>query len=193
MAATAAVAATWRARHKYRMDHLAAPILAEIEAAFPARRAERFDPMVNSNQGDEPRLTAEAFADKDNWTELGSDWLDAVPDDLATALCFLSDEAACFYLPAFISADLRGELDRVDPVFHLTHGFDNFSRDQVIRGTPSETWTGYAQQRWSRLTSEQAQAIVHYLEWSITKDVTSISYRASEALSVYWYGRAIEV
>ncbi len=175
------------------MDTEAAQILAEIEAVFPARRAACFDPLVNSDQGDEPLLTAQAFAEKEDWTELHSEWLDAAPEDWATALCFLSDEAICFYIPAFISADLRGELDRVDPVFHLTHGFDNFSRGHIIRGQKSETWTDYAQQRWSRLTPDQVRSVVHYLEWSVAKGGNSIFHRASEALSAFWYRRAGEV
>jgi hypothetical protein len=172
------------------MDPAAADVLVEIEAVFPALRAARFDPMANSAQGEEPRLTAEAFSDKDDWTRLASKWLDEAPEGWATALSFLSDEAACFYIPAFIAADLRGELTRAEPAFHLTHGFDNFSRDQPIRPGAPETWTDYGKQRWSHLTSEQACAIVSYLEWRIAKDGMDIAYAESEALSAFWYNRA---
>ena len=172
------------------MKPAAADILAEIEAAFPARRATRFDPMVNSVEGEEPLLTAEAFFDKDDWTRLDPKWLDEAPQGWATALSFLSDKAICFYIPAFIAADIRGELQRTEPTFHLTHGFDNFSRNQRIRPRASATWTDYAKQRWSYLASEQARAIVHYLEWRTEKDGLGIAYSASEALSAFWYDRA---
>ena len=172
------------------MESAAADVLTEIKAVFPARRAARFDPMVNSAQGEEPRLTAEAFADKDDWTQLDHKWLDEAPEGWATALNFLSDEAICFYIPAFIAADLRGELERAEPAFHLTHGFDNFSRDQRIRPRSPETWTDYGKQRWSHLTSDQARAIIHYLEWRIEKDGLDIAYSESESLSTFWYARA---
>lgn len=172
------------------MEPSAANILSEIEAVFPARRVARFNPMVNSAQGDEPLLTDEVFADKDDWTQLDSKWLDEAPAGWATALCFLSDEAVCFYIPAFIAADLRGELQRVEPMFHLTHGFDNLSRDECPDPRSRATWKDYAEQRWSHLTCEQARAIVHYLEWRVEKDGLQMTYDSSEALSAFWYDRA---
>jgi hypothetical protein len=172
------------------METAAADVLVEIEAAFPAVRAARFEPMANSVQGEEPLLTGRAFSDKDDWTQLDSGWLDEAPDGWATALSFLSDEAICFYIPAFIAADLRGELERAEPAFHLAHGFDGFSRDQPIRPRAPETWTDYGKQRWSHLTSEQARAIVRYLEWRIAKDGTDIGHGIAEALSAFWYDRA---
>lgn len=171
------------------METTVAYLLAEIVAAFPARRAARFDLMANSVQREEPLLTAEAFFDKEDWTRLDPKWLDEAPEGWATALSFLSDEAVCFYIPAFISADLRGELQRAEPTFHLTHGFDNFSRDRRIRPRASATWTEYVTQRWSHLTLEQARAIVHFLEWQVLKDGMAIAHGASEALSAFWYDR----
>lgn len=165
-------------------------VLSEIETAFPARRAARFIPMVNSAQGDEPRLTDKAFSDKDDWTQLDSRWLDQAPAGWASALSFLSDKAVCFYIPAFIAADLRGELQRAEPLFHLTHGFGNSTRGQRTEPKSPATRKGYAEQRWSHLTCEQARAIVHYLEWRIEKDGLELAYTASEALSAFWYERA---
>lgn len=74
----------------------AAPVITLIDAAFPATRPVRFEPMVNSVPGDEPARIAAAFADKENWTELGPSWLDDVPDGLGTAPSFLSHHAVCF-------------------------------------------------------------------------------------------------
>lgn len=172
------------------MECTAAHVITEIEAVFPNRRSACFDPMINGVQGDEPRLTAVAFSDKDDWTQLESKWLDEAPNGWASALSFLADEAVCFYIPAFMSADLRGELERVEPVFHLVHGFDDFSRDQRIYPRRPETWTDYGKRRWSNLTFEQASAVVHYLEWRIKKDGSEVAIGASEALSAFWYDRA---
>lgn len=143
--------------------------------------------MANSVQGDEPLLTAKAFLDKDDWTQLNSEWLDEAPDGWSSAINFLADEAVCFYIPAFIAADLRGELTRVEPVFHLVTDFDNRSRDQPINSGRPETSSEYGRRRWSRLTLKQASAIVQYLEWRIKKDGIA---DASEALSAFWYDRA---
>ena len=172
------------------MAPTASEVIAEIESVFPASRAVQFVPMANSLRGDEPQLTAEAFSDKEDWTELDPHWLDEAPDGLASALNFLADEALCFYIPAYIVADLRGQLERSEPTFQLTHGFDNFSRDQRIWSRNSETWTDFAKARWSHLTRGQARAIVQYLEWRINKDGREFAYPVQEALSGFWYHRA---
>jgi len=172
------------------MEPYAANILSEIEAVFPSRRVARFNPMVDSVQGEEPLLTNEAFADKDDWTKLDSKWLDEAPAGWATALSFLSNDAVCFYVPAFIAADLRGELQRADPMFNLSHCFANLRRDERLDSWSPATWYDYGEQRWSHLTCEQARAIVHYLEWRIEKDGLEFAYDASEALSAFWYNRA---
>ena len=98
-------------------------LIDDIHAAFPARRATPFRPLVNSNQGCEPADVARDFADREDWTRLDPEWLDASPDGLGSALSFLSDEAACFYIPAWMVADMREQLSQSDPSFHLTHGF----------------------------------------------------------------------
>lgn len=172
------------------MDSAAARILKEIEAAFPARRPACFDPIVNSGVGEEPLLTAAEFADKEDWTQLSGAWLDQAPAGWASALHFLSDEAACFHIPAFLAADLRGELKRVEPVFHLTHGFDDMYRDLPIGHNRQDSLTDEKKRRWSHLTSQQALAIVHYLEWRIWRYGKDMAYAEAEALAAYWYGRA---
>ena len=146
--------------------------------------------MVNSDQGEEPLLTAEFFSDKSDWTSLDPTWLDRVPDGFGSALSFLSDEAICFYIPAYLSEDLKGNLKRVEPTFYLTHGFDSLSRDRRISPRRPETWTDYGKRRWSRLTMEQTSAVVHYLEWRLETDGIDLAYDASEALSAFWYDRA---
>lgn len=173
------------------MSMSAAQILSEITIAFPARRNAPFDPIANSIQGDEPLLTANAFADKDDWTILDGKWLDECPDGWATALNFLSDEAVCFYIPAFIAADIRGEFDRVEVRYHLTHGFDKLSFNQPIYGLRGEqTWTSYGRRRWSHLSVEQARVIVHYLEWCVAERGLTSACGEAEALAAYWYDRA---
>lgn len=40
-----------------------------------------------------------------------------------SALSFFSEAAFRFFFPAYLIADLRGELRTADPLFHLTGGF----------------------------------------------------------------------
>jgi hypothetical protein len=167
------------------MNPVAAAILDELRDASPAERTVRFSSLVNSRQGDEPLGVERDFADKDNWTKLQPEWLDTVP-----ALSFLSNEAICFYIPAYLAADLAGRLRLADPAFALVHGFDDMSREQRIWRRSEETWSDYARARWSGLTQEQVLAVVHYLEWRVTRDGVDLEHGIVEALKAYWYARA---
>jgi len=176
------------------MTSSANAVIEEIRQAFPARRQGRFLPLVNSTQGDEPLRVVAAFDDKDDWTTLAPEWLDKVPSGVGSALSFLSDEAICFYIPAYVVADMTTALQMVDPTFTLTHGFDHGSRNKRIRPQSEETWTEYYRNRWSRLNHAQAVAIVHYLEWRVLRDRRDLVYIVNnsivEALGTYWYDRA---
>jgi hypothetical protein len=166
------------------MDATLDQIANEVGQAFPAHRPFVFSPIVNSVQGDEPYDVARDFADKEDWTILTSEWLDASPGGLGSALSFLSDDAVCFYIPAYIMADLRGELNLVDPVFYLTHGIGQ-PCDQA-----STDWGSYTRQRWALLTAPQALALVHYLEWCVAKDMLGLTHGIPEALAGFWYEHA---
>jgi hypothetical protein len=88
-----------------------------------------------------------AFDDKDDWTTLAPEWLDKVPSGLGSALSFLSDEAICFYISAYIVAGMTTALQMVDPTFRLTHGFDHRSHNKKVRPHSEKTWTEYARNR----------------------------------------------
>ncbi|HTJ01739.1 MAG TPA: hypothetical protein VL492_03035 [Methylovirgula sp.] len=146
------------------MDTPERAIVEEIKDAFPRRRPYCFAPIVNSEMGEEPHRVAAAFFDKDDWHVLEAEWVDQVPNGLGSALSFLSDEAICFYIPAYLVADLEGRLHKADPVFALCRGFDLWSYGQEVRikgERPHKTWTDYATQRWMHLNAAQALAIVH--------------------------------
>ncbi|MBN9277623.1 MAG: hypothetical protein J0I57_08310 [Hyphomicrobium sp.] len=168
-------------------------ILQELMRAFPATRQRAFAALVNTTRGHEPMAVAQAFRDKADWTTLDPDWLDAVPDGLSTALSFLSDEAVCFYIPAFLSADLNGRLGGADPVFALTYGFAHGVGEERIHPRQPRTWGDYARARWSALTRPQARAIVMYLEWRVVSRATPLEREAiAEALAKYWHARAAD-
>lgn len=160
-------------------------ILAELKQTFPAKRHEPFGALVNSTQGDEPAELARDFRDKTDWTALDGDWLDV----RSTALSFLSNEAICFYIPAFLAADLDAQLGNADPAFILTHGFAHGVGEERVHPRAPRTWGDNARERWAGLTTAQARAIVHYLEWRIERGSPG-SEGIFEALQKYWYGRA---
>ena len=166
-------------------------VIEETTRAFPARRPGRFFPLVNSAQGDEPLRIIAAFDDKDDWTKLEPEWLDKVPSGLGSALSFLADEAICFYIPAYIVADMTTGLQMVDPAFTLTHGFARVSHHERVRPQREKMSTEHARNRWSRLSPEQVVAVVHYLEWRLQRDHgVIVDNEIAEALGSYWYDRA---
>jgi len=169
-------------------------VIEEIRQAFPARRQGRFLPLVNSAEGDEPLRVIAAFDDKDDWTTLAPEWLDKVPVGLGSALSFLADEAICFYIPAYIIADMTTQLQMADPIFALTHGFAPRSHNKRAKPQSEKFWAEYARNRWSWLDHGQAVAIVHYLEWRALRDRPDhghiVNNAIVEALGAYWYDRA---
>jgi len=165
-------------------------IAAELKRVFPATQGKPLKSLVDNPEDCESSEVAEEFAGKDDWMILPPEFLDSVPNGLGSALSFLSNEAACFYIPAFIRADLEGQLCRVDPIFHLCQGFDDLSRDYRIRPREERTWTDVNRARWAGLNKEQATAIVHYLEWRVERDGPDLAYQCVEALKAYWYERA---
>lgn len=166
-----------------------AALIEEIIAAFPAERPFPFDPLVNSSQSEEPLDTEDAFRDKSDWTALDGTWVDQAANGWCSALIFLADEPACFYLPAYLVADLRGQLKTSDPVFNLAHLFTIDVRNQCLSRKVKRSWADYGRNRWRHLTSKQILAVIHYLEWRRVIDEDNVDGGIEEALSYYWYKR----
>ena len=144
-----------------------------------------------SNEGDEPYLLEQEFKGKTDWQTLDPAFLDQAPGGFASALSFFSDEAFHFYLPAYLIADLRGQLDRTNPVYHLTHGLDDSSRSQRInpRRYGERTWFEHARHKFAVFTKGKAAAIVAYLNWK--RDEDEFEHQSiDEALTNYWRERA---
>src|SRR6266436_2057798 len=74
--------------------------------------------LRGSNEGEEPFLLEEEFRGKTDWHALDGGFLDQAPAGFGTALCFFSDEAFHFYLPAYLIADMDGQLQKVDPAYY---------------------------------------------------------------------------
>ena len=147
--------------------------------------------LVDGEEGDEPLRVAKAFKGRKRWAKVPAKVLDEAPDGLASALSFFSDEAFRFFLPAYLVADVRGRLERVDPVFHLTQGLTKDTRDERInpRRYGERTWLDAARYRFSVFTKPQAAAIVGYLRLRAAR--ASVDRKEIEqALACYWTGRA---
>lgn len=166
---------------------------AQIVSAFESVEYPGDWCLRGSNEGDEPYLVEEEFKGKVDRYALPSEFLDKAPDGYATALFFFSDEAFRYYLPAYLLADLDGQLETVTPVFNLTHGLDAESQAKPVnpRRYGERTWSDHARCKFAMFDADQAAAIVGYLE-VIREASESEQERASitQALESYWCGRA---
>ncbi|HEX7111208.1 MAG TPA: DUF6714 family protein [Mizugakiibacter sp.] len=146
--------------------------------------------LVDSREGKEPLLLEQEFRGKDRWQDLDPAFIDQAPGGFGSALSFFSDEAFRFYLPAYLLADLDGRLQQADPLFKLTHGFDDASREGKInpRRYGERTWFDYARYRFATFDARQRAAIVGYL--CLRRDQADLvafeKRRIDQALRNYW-------
>jgi len=150
-------------------------VIDMIRRAFGANVHSGARFLQGSFEGCEPSEETSPFADK-TWQGLEASFLDAH----YSALSFFSEAAFRYFLPAYLIADLNDELQAADPVFHLIHGFYEFSVDYPFktrtvtvtrkrlafvnpRRYGAVTWYDYARYRLSVFTREEAEAIVAYL------------------------------
>lgn len=179
-------------------------LIAAIERAFShiVYPGDAF--LVGSRDGCEPYDTVSQFFGCTNWMAVVPSLLDGCYD----ALSFFSEAGFRFFLPAYLVADVRGQLKTADPVFHLTHGFlevshpyqgtsrvlDRRSGGEVLlnpRRYGAITWRDHARWRLSVFCREEAAAIVEYLQHRRMRDVDGLDTEAIDAaLSGFWVDRA---
>lgn len=165
----------------------------QIAAAFAQVGYPGDDNLRNSDEGTEPFLLEDEFKGKRDWTTLPSDFIDQAPDGFASALSFFSPEAFRFYLPAYLIADLDGELHHADPVFYLTHGLTAGTKDAPINPQRygDYTWFEYVKERFAGFSQEEAKAIHAYLVRQEKLALTDYErLTITEALENYWVHRA---
>src|SRR5687768_16864381 len=107
--------------------------------------------LRDGSEGKEPLLLEQEFKGKDDWRTIDPVFLDRAPDGYASALSFCSDEAFRFYLPAYLLGDIDGHLQVSQPVFHLTYGLDDDSRNERVnpRRYGERTWFESARHKFS--------------------------------------------
>jgi len=160
--------------------------------------------LQGSFDGCEPAEAIAPFTERTSWQGIDA----AVLDDHAEALSFFSEGGFRFFLPAYLVAHLRGELTRADPVFHLTHGFQEITveipmRDGIYRkkvgGSAfvnprrygAMTAEDYARYRLAVFARAEAGAIVAYLEHQRDGDPGGLlAEQIDPALGRFWRARA---
>jgi hypothetical protein len=160
--------------------------------------------LQGSFDGCEPYDEIAAFKGLHDWRTLETAFL----DQHYTALSFFSEAGFRYYVPAYIVADIRNELQTADPVFHLTHGFVDFSTTMDVSGQTfirasgrtrlinplrygALTFLDYARHRLSVFCREEAAAILAYLEFAYEAPWHEYSRDAIEtAIADFWQARA---
>jgi hypothetical protein len=179
-------------------------VIQKIEAAFAdnAFPGARF--LQGSFEGCEPYDEVGPFEKLEDWRGIEAGFLDGH----ASALSFFSEAGFRFFLPTYLISDLRGQLYTAEPLFHLTHGFSDWTtevpagdRTLAIKHGKSAfmnprrygamTSYDYARYRLSIFTREEAGAIVSYLEFKRDADPNVIDGKAIDAaLDLFWLERA---
>jgi hypothetical protein len=134
------------------------------------------------------------FQDKRDWRLLTPEFLDWAPDGFGSALSFFSDEAFRFYLPAYLIAELRGQLQSVDPLYHVTRGLADNSKDELINPLRygCRTWMDHARHKFAVFNNSQARAIAAFIAYRRDTAETDLDRReADQALNNYWLPRTM--
>jgi hypothetical protein len=172
---------------------------AFADNAFPGARF-----LQGSFEGCEPYDEVGPFEKLEDWRGIEARFLDGH----ASALSFFSEAGFRFFLPAYLISDLRNQLYTADPLFHLTHGFSDWTTevpagDRTLtikhgrsafinpRRYGAMTSCDYARYRLSIFTREEAGAIIAYLEFKRDADPDVIDKQVIDAaLDSFWLERA---
>jgi hypothetical protein len=179
-------------------------VIARIRAGFAGSEYPGDAWLVGSNEGCEPAEAVGPFIGRTRWEDVEP----ALLDGHYTALSFFSEAGFRFFLPAFLVADLRDQLQTADPLGHLTSGFhDGATKVQVDDKTFLRRFGGstllnprrygamtmgdYARFRLSIFAREEAAAIVAYLEYKRDREpIEALRAPVVAALEQYWRERA---
>jgi len=128
--------------------------------------------LRGSNEGDEPYLVEQEFRGKTDWQSLEPKFIDRAHGGEASALSFFSDETFRFYRPAYLQADIDHKLEQANPLFHLTHGFDDESRNKRVnpRRYGERTWYDEARHKFAMFLPAEVAAIVAYLRYKLADE-----------------------
>ena len=164
-------------------------LITRIEQAFTDVDYPGDEDLTDSTYGEEPAALVVDFKGKDDWRVLDSDFLDQAPDGWASALSFFSRNALKFYLPAYMIADIRGELMSADPAFRLCMSLTPLGGKQKI----AKMWGGgtmgeRARAEFDTYDARKVSVIVDYLWWKLDS-IGGYDEFIEQALENYWLAR----
>jgi hypothetical protein len=178
-------------------------VIEKIHSAFEGRECPGEGFLQGSFDGCEPYEEVSPFKSKKDWRGIEADFLDGH----ANALSFFSEAGFRFFLPAYLIADLYGQLSTADPLFHLTHGFSDTTYELPTKGRifvirqgrsafvnprryGAMSFYDYARYRLSVFTREEAGAIVAYLKFKRDLDSDVVDRAGIDAaLELFWLER----
>jgi uncharacterized protein DUF6714 len=178
-------------------------VILKVRTAFDSNEYPGDAYLVGSSEGCEPEDEAGAFRGRRDWQSIRSEFL----DQHYPALSFFSEAGFRFFLPAYLIADLRGELKTADPLFHLAGGFSETQVSMDVAGRTFVRASGqsalinprrfgamtqfdYVRMRLSVFAREEAAAIVEYLRWKHEEtDLPTEKAFIDSALDGYWLER----
>ena len=167
-------------------NHLNEHLIDKVERAFAEVEYPGDDDLTDSSYGEEPEALVNEFRGKTDWKQLDVAFLNQAPEGWGSALSFFSDNALRFYLPAYIIADIRGDLDSHDPVSRLCSSLTpQGERKKIAKMWGGGTMGERARACFAKFSSDQLSAVVAYLWWKLDaragQDPT-----IEQALDNYW-------
>lgn len=164
-------------------------LISRIEQAFADVSYPGDDDLTDSVYGEEPAALIEEFRGKVDWRSLNAEFLDQAPDGWGTALSFFSPNALRFYLPAYMIADIRGQLSTSDPAYRLCTSLTPLGGKQKI----AKMWGGgtmgeRARAEFDIYDAQKVSVIVAYLWWKL-ESLGGHDEIVEQALENYWLTR----
>jgi hypothetical protein len=168
-------------------------LVRRIEAAFSDAEYPGDDRLTDSTYGEEPAALVAEFRGKTDWRTLPAEFLDQAPNGSGSALAFLSDAALRFYLPAYLRADVLGELSLVSPEVRLCWSLTPQSERQRV----ADVWGGgtmgeRARRCFDQLDPGQVEVVIAYLKWKLDR-LGFEDPAITQALDHYWLERTHDV
>lgn len=165
---------------------------AQIRAAFRDTPAPDSGDLRGGDEGEEPFLLEAEFRHVPDWRQVEAAFIDRAPDGFGSALSFFSSAAFRYYLPSYLLADLREQLQQASPLFHLWHGLVDDQRDVPVNERRYGKWTWYeaVSDRFRCFTPTEVTAIVAYLRYKAEQDELGLDRPMIEqALRNFWLAR----
>lgn len=166
-------------------------LIEKIRQAFADVEYPGDNDLTNSTYGDEPTALVQDFRDKMDWRELDAEFLSQSPNGWGTALSFFSGNALRFFLPAYLIADIQGDLSGPDPVTRLCSSLTPLgARAKIATKWGGGTMGERAKADFGKFSSAQVSAIVAYLWWKLNA-AGGHDPTIEQALEDYWLDRDI--